>query len=351
MKILVHGATNGSNFGDCLFAHIFYEKLNVYGDVDFLYMPRFGMCDYLINEIVSYKRTIYDYKKADCLVYMSGGYFGDTTSSFTEAIKRYFRYFRVAEYFIKKNKPIYVCGVGGGPINNPFLRKKIVRILNYAKKVTVRDYETAEYFKSVGVYNKIIVTTDTALTVREKLLPNIDEKLDYLLSEKKNIFLHVYGTDKSNEELTNKILPSINKFLLKFPEKYRVFVCTDNITKKNIEDLEIFQKLEADKVPLKYRSTWEFCSLLKRMDSVITVKLHVGIVASLFGRSVVSFPKHINKTKRFYNQIGYGDRCKLLKDCDENDTLCMIEKYIENPIHVNDELVRKAKLNLSIFDE
>lgn len=349
MKILIHGAINGSNFGDCIFAHIFYESLAEQGTVDFVKAPMFGLCDFLSNEIIGYKSSINSIKNADCLVYMSGGYFGDTTSSWKEAVKRYLRYFRIAEYFIKNNKPIYVCGVGGGPVSNKFLRNKIVKILNAARFVSVRDQETADYFRQNGVQNRILITTDSALSIKDRKIPELSVELKTLTKDKKNIFFHVYGNDNSNKEISKKILPSLNRFLSVHSNKYRVFVGTDNICKTKIRDLEVFKNLHGDKVAVDYSSTWGLCSLLKYMDAAITVKLHVGIVTALYGKSVISFPKHVNKTKRFYKQIGYSERCKLLKKVEQEDVYGMMSQFMDEKISIDLELIEKACINLQPF--
>ena len=348
MRILIHGATNGSNFGDCLFAHVFYEALLEFGDVDFLKKPRFGLCDYLAREIKNYKSS-FKAKDADCLVYMSGGYFGDTTNSWKEAVVRYFRYFSVAKHFIKNSKPIYVCGVGGGPVNNRFLRKRMIQILNYADFVSFRDQETADYFVQNGLTNKVFVTTDTALSIKGRALPQLSAEYESMLGEKKNIFLHVYGDDNYNVELEEKILPALNRFLNEHLNEYRVFVGTDNLCRGKVSELNIFRRLEADKIALEYYSTWDFCSLLGHMDSVITVKLHAGIVSALYNKSVLSFAKHVNKTIRFYKQIGYIERCKLLRDIDAEKAYDMMNRYMDERIHIKQEIIDQAKTNLCPF--
>lgn len=351
MKILIHGATNGSNYGDCLFAHIFYKKLSKYGEVDFLEMPFFGICEYLKKEIPGYVNKNINIRNADVLVYMSGGYFGDTTKSLKEAIKRYFRYFFVAEYFIFKRKQIIICGVGGGPIYNRFLRKKIVRLMNYASYITVRDEETAIYFKNNGVSNEIVVTTDSALEIEKNKVQELD---NYIIKKqfpnKSKIFFHVYGDNKNNYELKTKILPALNKFIFENPDKYVVYVGTDNYCKTKIQDLDIYKELRANKVPLQYESTKKMNCILNNMDFVITVKLHVGIVATLFEKSVLSFARHKSKTKRFYKQIGYTDRCILLSQVNENVIYEMINKYIDIPMKIDEEIKRVAEKNFKPFD-
>ena len=352
MKILIHGAVNGSNFGDCLFANIFFEYLKKRNHkVCFVTIPFFGISEYLKNELRDYDSNSVTLLNADCLLYMSGGYLGDTTGSVLESIKRFIRYFIIAIPFIVRRKPIYFCGIGGGPIKNKILRHIIVSILNYADFISTRDQETADYFILNGVNTPITVTTDTALTIYGMKLPEVPTEINCNLYSKKNIFFHIYGSNRSNQEIEDKILPALNRFLNENPEQFRVFVGTDNKCKNKIESLRVFQELNADKVPVDYLGTWQMCSLLSKMDTVITVKLHVGIVASLYNKGVVSFPKHKTKTKRFYKQIGNTSRCKQLSECDQQTVFEMINKFHDDPVLINRDLIESAKININPFEK
>jgi exopolysaccharide biosynthesis predicted pyruvyltransferase EpsI len=226
------------------------------------------------------------------------------------------------------------------------LRKKIINIINSAKFVSFRDQETANYFKKYGVDREIYVTTDTALSINTLKIPSLDCNFESLMREKKNIFFHVYGSDKTNYELAEKLLPALNHFLLEHPNEYRVFVGTDNLCRKKIQELDIYKSLCADKIPVNYSSTWAMCSLLKSMNTVLTVKLHVGIVSSLYGKSVISIPKHVTKTKRFYKQIGASDRSTLLKEATADEVYRKLCQYADMPIQVPVELQEKAWLNI-----
>ena len=76
MKIILHGATNGSNFGDFLFADIFYNKVlecNENGENVFFEFPKYGIGDFFRNELgYTHKQTVGDILTADMLVYISG---------------------------------------------------------------------------------------------------------------------------------------------------------------------------------------------------------------------------------------------------------------------------------------
>ena len=351
MKIVIHGATNGSNFGDCIFAHIFYQYFQENNhQVSFVRMPRFGISPYLINELNIKKTDFYPLSKANALIYMSGGYFGDTKGGLRETIKRYIRYFLVAEYFIFAKKTIYVCGVGGGPVKNKWLLKKMVRVLNHAEHITVRDPETAEYFAKSGVNKKMMITIDTALCLMNPdYLARNDHPEDSMLvpDQKKILFLHVYGADASNREILRKIVPAVNRFL-SLHNEYIVWVGTDNISKKKIEDLEVYNSIHGEKKAIEYESTAKMLSVLKLIDCAITVKLHVGILSAAFGKSVVSFPEHKFKTHRFYKQINEEERCKQISECSADDVYHTLCRFVDSPIKLPDDMINLAEKNLKI---
>ena len=121
MNIILHGATNSSNFGDFLFAKMFYDRLEKInnGKNKFYEFPKLGIGDfYRIYIPYDKKQKIKDLKNADLLVYFSGGYFGESNSSLKETFIRYVRYFMIGKYFCKKKKKIAIINKIG---KTPFL--------------------------------------------------------------------------------------------------------------------------------------------------------------------------------------------------------------------------------------
>lgn len=359
MKIILHGATNGSNFGDYLFADIFWHTLlscNKDGKTLFFEFPRYGFGRFFRKELgYTHKQTIGDVFNGDMLVYFSGGYFGQRTSSLKESIKRLIRYMPIGIVFALRRKPILMLGVGGGPITNKLLRSAICWLMNRAAIVTVRDEETANYFKSYGVKKEIKVTSDTAQVITPDSLPPLDDAVKDSIKKsfagKKIIFLHALGGDRGDKLFCEKIIPPLNSFLARHPE-YGVILGYDEIYAKSIEHLNIKTKLACKTVYCyDYRHPWQLCSLLKEVDMIITAKLHVGIVSAALSKSVVSFPVHSEKTKRYYRQIGEPERCMPLRDTTpviiENMLECLHDKKISLP----DPIIRAAKENLYILED
>ena len=148
MNVIIHGAVNSSNFGDCLYAQIYNEyvkELNSGINVFFWGNRRFGASNHLkkISEINTTKHMA----QMDALIYMPGGYFSEGSNLY-RILKQYIRFFRIGENFIKDRKAILISGVGGEYTQNSFLRKKMCCIMNSAQLITTRNDKTADFFAS-----------------------------------------------------------------------------------------------------------------------------------------------------------------------------------------------------------
>lgn len=359
MKIILHGSTNGSNFGDYLFADIFWRRLlkcNKTGENLFFECPKFGIGSFFRKELgYTHKQTIRDVLNSDMLVYFSGGYFGQRTTSIKECIKRFIRYMPIGMFFVLRKKPIMVLGVGGGPITNKLLRKVICLVIDHATAITVRDEETANYYKSYGVKKVINVTSDTAQVITTDLLPPLDEvvknNIKEIFRDKKIIFLHALGSNNREKMFSEKIIRPLNNFLAKHND-YGIIIGYDGIHSKSIEDLNIKEKLVCESTYCyKYEHPWQLCSLLNEVDLIITAKLHVGIVGATLSKSVISFPVHSEKTKRYYKQIGEPERCIPLQDATPQIVENMLEFFRDKRISLSEYIIQAANVNLNILEE
>ncbi|MGG6310596.1 polysaccharide pyruvyl transferase family protein [Paenibacillus macerans] len=356
MKVIIHGATNGSNYGDVLFADLFYRgacEALPSKDVLFMEMPHYGIGQFYRDELKYTNRmTLKDFFQADLLVYMSGGYFGETTPHFKDHLKRFFRYFWIGLFYLLRKKKVVICGVGGGPISNRMLLKVINFIMNRAMYITVRDHETQEYFLNKGVKNHIQVTCDTAQVIDQTMVEHIDlkeeETINQLFADQKLIFLHVGITPKDDVKFQN-IVEGLNRFLRKHPE-YGVIFGNDGKSNFDINQFKSIKSLQCEKKYFyKYSGAWQLTALLNKVDFVITPKLHVGIISSSLGKSVVSFPVHKQKTLRYYRQIGEEGRCKLFSEVNPEIVEQMIETYHDKPITIDDSIRRTAKMNIEVM--
>lgn len=352
-KVAIHGAINTPNFGDVLFARMFYKacnsKPNV--EVDFIQIPRFGVGEYVRKETGYYRKCgKFEYLKSDALILMSGGYLGLDNTSIYYVFHLYIRFILPALLFQMFGKPVYIIGVGGGPIDNKWLRKKIIKLIEKAKKVIVRDEETRDYFIEYGVDNNIELSTDTALGYEKESIQEVnDDSLKSLFRDKKILLLHTELSE--NVKVAEKIIPSVNCFLEKHKE-YGVVFAYDYPISEQLEKTDCFKRLSCEtKYAYEYTNTEQMIALINISDCIITTKLHVGIMGAYCGKSVISFPTHREKTQRFYKQIGYPERCIHFSKINDTIVLQQIEQYHNKPISIDASLITKAKSNLLFINE
>jgi len=354
MRVMLHGAVNQSNYGDYLFAELFFHKLKEKGaKVEFYTHPKYGICEHFatnlgyVPESCSYKNTV---KKCDVFVFFSGGYFIEPRKKGIAAeIKRIRQYLYPALAFMKAGKPIYVLGVGAGPFENAPYSNLARKILNYANIITVRNEESLQYCKDFGINKEIIITADTALVIKEYLDLEKQSVPKFEIEEGKRMLLfHIDGSKQKTEKMKESIIPATKKWLKVHPE-YQLYLTADRVSYESLYQAyeELF--IENNPIILKYDDPWKLTRQIERADLVITTKLHVGIVGSALGRSVVSFPSVPNKTLRFYKQIGEADRCVPLETITMEKAYKMLDTYNGRGIIVPKELIDKAKINLELL--
>ena len=114
--------------------------------------------------------------------------------------------------------------------------------------------------------------------------------------------------------------------------------------------------LFASKVNVKielfhYDSPFVFTEFLKKVDLVLTCKLHLGVVSCMFNKSVIVAAVHPEKTSRFYKQIGEEGRCVSLFDTDGSQLYEMMEKYHDKKVIIPDETIDKANITWKLLNE
>lgn len=351
MNILLHGATNMSNFGDYLFAELFYRRVLQNGDRAVFYShPRYGISPFFVKHLnypLENRHYLRQMKQCDALVFIPGGYFADTRrKQFIYRLRHLFRYMFPAVSFMLMRKPIYVLGVGAGPFSNSLFSRLALHTLNTAKTVCVRNEESRQYCLQHGITNQISVTADTALLTKAHMEAHgitISERSEF--SERKALFVHIDSSPQVTQLLFSRIAPAVDAFLKLYPE-YTLYLGADSEMDEAVYSL--YEKQFSLHYPqlLRYDDPWKLCTDLSGMDIVITTKLHVGIVSCVFGCSVLSFPFVPSKTKRLYKQIKEEDRCIPLTEVTQEQVLQLMKDYKDRPVSVPEELLLQAQKNL-----
>lgn len=350
-KIIMCGATHGSNFGDSLFALMFVEYVEKkYPDLEILFT---NVSEHSSNKLGLKQATKSDLKNSDGLVYISGGYFGQShNESFRGSIFRWLNYYSVGLQSIRRNIPIAIIGVGAGPLDRSFLRKTAVKLFNMAKVVSVRDKQSFNYMKDYGVTNEIIVTSDSAqeIDLLNSLMKNTSFSNDLKLPDDKQlVFIHVTDA-QGEEEYYKKIVRAISD---KFgsTDNYHFIIGSDAVIDQKYlqKNTEVFPS--SSSTIFYYDNPIEFLKLLNKVDIIVTPKLHVGILGATFGKSVLSFPIHPGKTLRYYGQIGYPEHSLSLFDVNDNEVEYMLENYFDKMIPLTQEIKSQSQKNYELLGD
>lgn len=346
-KIVLCGATHGTNFGDTMFGLMFYEHIKDRYPGIAIYFTKvseyFKKCE---SECKEYKQTWND---IDGFIYISGGFFGDSPN---EKFKnRYFRFMNYIRYGLmakRKNIPIAVIGVGTGPIKNVVLRRMVISLCNYAQAISVRDIQSYQFLKKNGCENEINVTSDLAQSIGRKEFQNwFCNQETNILKKKKKILVHC--PTAVIQEYKDKIIQTVDE-LYKNDESVEVYFCNDSLEgKQNLNEM-VGAYMGKNKKIYSYEDPLDFIRFLRKMDFIITPKLHVGIFSATFGKAVISFPIHPGKTTRYYQQIGYPERSIPLSEVSREQVSRMINQFMNNPIRLPKKIYEKSEENFAIMD-
>lgn len=351
MKVILSGATAGTNFGDFLFAQIFqdfiaemFETENVYW-----YRTKYAMSDFFEKRLNNY--NIDKVENMDALVYISGGYFCGDDKNIRDYIFRFLRYFIVGLKCIRHKIPYAVIGLEVGVPKNKCLRYIEKRILKNADLIVVRNKESIDSLNTYGIVDAI-ESSDSAFVIEPSFF--LDKEIPFEIQDcqKKILLFHVNANITGNAVLEKNVVPILNAFLKKHPE-YAVLVTADQFSSTQKEAIEdICEKIDCEqKIRYYYSDPVALCRVIYCADTIVTHKLHVGIVGAKLGKSVISFSGHTEKIKRLYHQLGEDGRSVSLRGLNFEQGYDILEKYYDKPIEVSEDIVRKAQSNFSYLND
>lgn len=346
MKVLLNGATSGSNFGDFLFAKMFQDQItNLIGqDNVYWYKSHFALSNFFAHYLNYNKK--YHLKEINALVYISGGYFHGDDLCIKDYAIRYLRYFHIGICCLLRRIPYIIIGVEIGPTKNKLLRYIEKIILKYAKVVIVRNTESKYFATEMGA-NDVITTADTVFAMNRSIYKDKKIPIEIEACKKSKLFLHINPLVERNYEIVKKIVPIINNFCKKHGE-YAIIVGTDQFSSKQKEAFNYVrsQLNVAECFYNEYNNPLELCNILEHCDLIVTHKLHVGIVGAYLGKSVISFSGHTSKIERLYKQLNIIERTTPLAHLTIEKGLSTMERFYNLPIVVPKEITALAKQNL-----
>lgn len=349
-NIMLHGATNwgSSNYGDYIYGEIIHDYLKDKGNKVCFYQPSPFFEKYITNYD---KNSIFKKKDANMIVYIPGGYFGEGHSArFRDNVIQFVRFMPLGIWAAFKRIPLAIIGIGAGPNTNFLMNYGIRKICKHASLITVRDNESYKALKKLSPKVDVIECGDLIL---DSQLKETDVKISQISSiideagNKKIALVHY-----NHEQIAlQKFSKSMEKFSNKYSD-YHVVVASDSILDLDDEYFEEFKKTYGKECShFKYSNPKELTSMIKEANLVLTCKLHVGVVACSFGKSVIAAACHPEKTKRFYSQIGEEYRCINLYNSSDEELYSLIEKSFDRNVKISPDIKKKAGTSWQLLND
>lgn len=347
LKILLHGATNwqSSNYGDFIYGKLIYNYLKNKGYEVSFYQPS----KFFQTGIDKYAQLV-NKKNADIVIYIPGGYFGEGHNArMRDNAIQFLRFMPLGLWASYNMVPMAIVGIGAGPNHNFFMNRAIKRICDSSYFISVRDKESYCALKNISPKANIIESGDLIITKPLDIISKsvVIEDIIHKTQNKKILLVHYNYTKNALFKFAHVIKKFLNNHL-----DYTIVVAYDSIYYNSIEYFNEFKKtVEHECIYFDYNNADELTTLIKIADVVVTCKLHLGVVACLFNKSVIVAACHPEKTARFYNQIGESSRCVSLDAASEDDILYLLESYYDKKININEAIKSKANLSWNLLDD
>lgn len=348
-KLLLAGYIGCGNLGDDAMALGFMES--VHNEYDFMILsgnPDATYSQYKVHSV--HRRDMGAVDKAieacDALVFPGGSIFQDVTS-----VRSVAYYSQLVKKAKSKGKKVLLLSQGVGPLNRFFGKRMAAAAFRAADAVSVRDPASAATIKALGVNRPVKLTADCAF-----LLPKPNphsEGGSFQVGNMKTVGLSPRPYGKKGEVAA--LFGELARLL------YQANYVPVLIEMDRGEDGPLIQEIsntQGGKIPdmKKMTSPIQVQERIGRMDAVIAMRLHAGILAATMGvpPMMISYDP---KVDAFARQLGIGQATpfkgasaqrifeafqRSMKDKDKN--VAILEKK-------RDEMVRLASENITLLRE
>lgn len=344
MKVAIHGSYFGDNFGDSLFVLQYVKYLNEIGiSNEDIYLISAGSRIRNYAKVSSIK-GLKAIKEANRIIFIGGGYFGERKEKqLIWHLRFWVRHISICLACIFYGKRYAFFGVGAGPQSNLISRKLSKLAVNGSEFFSARDKISFEFLLKIGVKSEKLIEVADSLISYPKIHSK-ENKTKKLLIHMPKSADHDNSIESILRELKNGLTEIHEVTVVRDFYKPSFIDVTERISKDIFKNIKVFE----------YKSPESLMDLICASDLVITIKLHVGILALTQGKFVISTYVH-EKTPRFYAQMNADVNCFALKKLNEKERKRfkqVLKRYNKQEnIQIPSELVEKSKENFTLLEK
>lgn len=212
-------------------------------------------------------------EKTDALVFAGGSIFQDVTSARSVAY-----YSQLVKKAKKAGKKVIMVGQGVGPLDGFFAKKMATTAFNMADAIVCRDPSSPSVLKSLGVTKQVKVGADLAFLLPE---PKPSDDASFAVGDMRTVGIAPRPFGK-NSKLSVQLWGDLARLLF----QANVMPVLIEMDSKHDGPLIIeISKTQGGKVPDIRRlvTPMQVQGRMARMDTLIAMRLHAGILASTVG--------------------------------------------------------------------
>ena len=316
--LIFHGMLRSANFGDVLMAQICLSWLREMTDE-----PVHAMCvtSELRDLLDLPQASFYDLLQSKATVLSGGGYF-QIADNGLPPLKRMIKNAGPLLAAQLIGRPTAVIGAGVGPVPPGVLGACVRYLFSKAEISCVRDRVGVETVKRLSPRANVLQSSDLVFTLNLGNVPPAANKIANQLVGLQNGYNRVgilFSNIPDHDERYGCIFKSIISAANHFPDTH-FFLLEDHAApgsgQQNCQSMLNEHLGPKRSTILPYPGTFELTAILGRMDSVLTDKLHVGLVAAAMGVTPYSIAKH-PKNLAAYADIGLIKNCIFIDNAQE----------------------------------
>lgn len=230
----------------------------------------YGMTAYPRRDMKAVEDAI---SKCDALVFPGGSIFQDVTSVASVAY-----YNKVVLMAKKAGKKVFLVGQGVGPLTSFFGKRLATAAFNAADGIAVRDPASVETLKNLGIRKPIKVTADSAFLMPRKV--SDDDSEAFAVGNMRTVGIAPRPLDKKTD--VAGLFGDLCRLLYQAGMMPVLIEMDRNADSALIEEIS---KRQGGRIPQirKASTPMVLQARMARMDSVIAMRLHAGILAASAG--------------------------------------------------------------------